>query len=279
MLRLRQRSILTIGHNVGVPLHGAWFLCIEAMAIQVCSWNIYSCVLALALGESKPINHGVGLLTLSLRQVLRVVWLLFWLQICKILFQIVKMLGAVAVQIHMLLVVVVLMNCYLDLWGVSFEKCLVELLILTRKILIGDSKLDGFNFLMGVLVWIFNVVTKGFQILRRRCWIFIILDLDVEVKIQILIPCYISPRIQTCICRTSIMWQFLWNHISLIKCRLASFIVHHLHKLLFLCLFKVLLQELFFCFLGTCLLDYDWALFCISAKVIGLWHLIQNWVQ
>lgn len=132
---------------------------------------------------------------------------------------------------------------------------------------------------MGVLVWIFDVVTKGFQILRRRCWIFILLDLDVKVKIQILIPCYISPRIQTCIRRTSIMRQFLRYYVILIKCRLASFIVHHLHELLFLRLFKVLLQELFFSFLSTCLLDYDWALFCISAEVIGLWHLIQNWVQ
>jgi len=132
---------------------------------------------------------------------------------------------------------------------------------------------------MGVLVCIFDVVTKGFQILRRRCRTFILLDLNVKVKIQILIPCYISPRIQTCICRTGIMRQFLWYCVTLIKCRLASFIVHHLHELLFLRLFEVLLQELFFCFLSTCLLDYDWALVCISAEVIGLWQLIQNWVQ
>lgn len=106
-----------------------------------------------------------------------------------------------------------------------------------------------------------------------------LLNLDVKVKIQILIPRYISPRIQACICRTSIMRQFLWHCVILIKCRLASFIVHHLHELLFLRLFKVLLQELFLRFLTTRLLDYDRALFCIPAKVIGLRHLIQNRVQ
>lgn len=157
MLRLRQRSILTVGHYIGIPLHDAWFL-----SVQVGCRNIYTCVLTLPLGESEPINHWVGLLTLSLGQVLGVVWLLFWLQICKILFQIVEVLGAVAVQIYMLLVVSVLMNCYLDLRGVSFEKCLVELLILAWKILIWDSKLDWLDFFMGFLVWIFDIVTKGF---------------------------------------------------------------------------------------------------------------------